>query len=228
MASNKASFDLALTITRAGNLFTTHTPVEAGFDRFSPDLMEKYFKTYAEKELSIPFEELLALGRRDRGDFSEAFNMAYLAIHGSGAVNGVSQLHGQVSRRIFQPLFPRWPQIEVPVSHVTNGVHTPTWDSAEADNLWEQTCGKNRWRETMDGMEECVRKGGDSDFWQLRASGRKALVQYARKRYTRQLAEPRSFEGGCDASGPSAGQRCTDSGLRAAFCHVQASQPSAS
>ena len=189
MASNKASFDLALTITRAGNLFTTHTPVEAGFDRFSPDLMEKYFKTYAEKDLSISFEDLLALGRRDRGDFSEPFNMAYLAFRGSGAVNGVSQLHGQVSRRIFQPLFPRWPQIEVPVSHVTNGVHTPTWDSAEADNLWEQTCGKNRWRETMDGMEECVRKGGDSDFWQLRASGRKALVQYARKRYARQLAE---------------------------------------
>jgi starch phosphorylase len=189
MASNKASFDLALTITRAGNLFTTHTPVEAGFDRFSPDLMEKYFKTYAEKDLSIPFEDLLALGRRDRGDFSEPFNMAYLAIHGSGAVNGVSQLHGQVSRRIFQPLFPRWPQIEVPVSHVTNGVHTPTWDSSEADSLWEQTCGKNRWRESMEGMEECVRKGGDSDFWQLRASGRKALVQYARKRYARQLAE---------------------------------------
>jgi glycogen phosphorylase len=189
MASNKASFDLALTITRAGNLFTTHTPVEAGFDRFSPDLMEKYFKTYAEKDLSIPFEELLAFGRRDRADSREPFNMAYLAFRGSGAVNGVSQLHGQVSRRIFQPLFPRWPQIEVPVSHVTNGVHTPTWDSAEADNLWEQTCGKNRWRETMDGMEECVRKGGDSDFWQLRAGGRKALVQYARKRYARQLAE---------------------------------------
>jgi len=189
MASNKASFDLALTITRAGNLFTTHTPVEAGFDRFSPDLMEKYFKTYAEKDLSIPFEDLLALGRRDRADSTEPFNMAYLAFRGSGAVNGVSQLHGQVSRRIFQPLFPRWPQIEVPVSHVTNGVHTPTWDSAGADNLWEQTCGKNRWRETMDGMEECVRKGGDADFWQLRASGRKSLVQYARKRYARQLAE---------------------------------------
>lgn len=189
MASNKASFDLALTITRAGNLFTTHTPVEAGFDRFSPDLMGKYFKTYAEKELSIPFEELLALGRRDRADSREPFNMAYLAFRGSGAVNGVSQLHGQVSRRIFQPLFPRWPQIEVPVSHVTNGVHTPTWDSSEADNLWEQTCGKNRWRETMDGMEECVRKGGDSDFWQLRAGGRKSLVRYVRKRYARQLAE---------------------------------------
>lgn len=189
MASNKAPFDLALTITRAGNLFTTHTPVEAGFDRFSPDLMQKYFETYAEKELSIPFDKLLALGRRDRGDFSEPFNMAYLAIRGSGSVNGVSQLHGEVSRRIFQPLFPRWPQIEVPVTYVTNGVHTPTWDSAQADSLWEQTCGKNRWRQSMEGMEECVRKGGDSDFWQLRANGRKALVQYVRKRYARQLAE---------------------------------------
>jgi len=189
MASEKATFDLALTITRAGNLFTTHTPVEAGFDRFSPDLMEKYFKTYAEKELSIPFEELLALGRRDSADSREPFNMAYLAFRGSGAVNGVSQLHGQVSRRIFQPLFPRWPRVEVPVTHVTNGVHTPTWDSAEADSLWEHTCGKNRWREAMTGMEECVRKGDDSDFWNLRATGRKSLVQYVRKRYARQLAE---------------------------------------
>ena len=189
MANNKVSFDLALTITRAGNLFTTHTPVEAGFDRFAPDLMEKYFTRYAETELSIPFQELLALGRRDRGDLSEPFNMAYLAIRGSGAVNGVSQLHGLVSRRIFQPLFPRWPEREVPVTHVTNGVHTPTWDSAEADALWERTCGKERWRESMTGVEECVRKGNDADFWQLRASGRKSLVHYVRKRYARQLAE---------------------------------------
>ena len=189
MANNKVSFDLALTITRAGNLFTTHTPVEAGFDRFAPDLMEKYFTRYAETELSIPFQELLALGRRDRGDLSEPFNMAYLAIRGSGAVNGVSQLHGLVSRRIFQPLFPRWPEREVPVTHVTNGVHTPTWDSAEADALWERTCGKARWREGMTGVEECVRKGSDADFWQLRASGRKSLVHYVRKRYARQLAE---------------------------------------
>ena len=119
--------------------------------------------------------------------------MAYLAVRGSGAVNGVSQLHGQVSRRIFQPLFPRWPETEVPVTHVTNGVHTPTWDSAAADRLWEATCGKERWRESM---TECwrsdVRKVSDSDLWQLRADGRKSLVEYVRKRYARQLAEPRS------------------------------------
>src|ERR1700730_9754094 len=122
-------FSVALTVTRAGNLFTTHTPVEAGFDRFAPSLMEKYLRGYAERDLSIPFGDLLALGRRDRNDFSEPFNMAYLAIRGSGAVNGVSQLHGQVSRRLFQGLFPRWPEVEVPVSYVTNGVHAPTWDS---------------------------------------------------------------------------------------------------
>ena len=112
MVDNKKPFDLALAITRAGNLFTTHTPVEAGFDRFSAELMGSYLKKYAEQELSISLDDLLALGRRDRGNGAEQFNMAYLAIHGSGGVNGVSRLHGQVSRQIFQPLFPRWPQNE--------------------------------------------------------------------------------------------------------------------
>lgn len=187
MVENNQPFDLALTVTRAGNLFTTHTPVEAGFDRFAPALMENYLTSYA-KGLSISLQDLLALGRRDRGDLSEPFNMAYLAVRGSGAVNGVSQLHGQVSRRIFQPLFPRWPQSEVPVSHVTNGVHTPTWDSAEADSLWEVTCGKERWRESTEGVDECIRNIDDSDLWQLRTIGRKSLVQYVRERATRQLA----------------------------------------
>lgn len=188
MADNKRPFDLALTITRAGNLFTTHTPVDAGFDRFAPDLMEKYFKRYAEKELSISFHDLLSLGRQDPNDSSEPFNMAYLAIRGSGAVNGVSQLHGQVSRRLFQGLFPRWPEVEVPVTHVTNGVHMPTWDSAEADRLWEASCGKERWLEATENLEADFRCVSDSDLWQLRADGRKSLVEYTRKLHVRQLA----------------------------------------
>ena len=106
MADNMQPFDLALAITRAGNLFTTHTPVEAGFDRFDPGLMGWYFKKYAEDGLSLSIQDLLALGRRDRGDSSEPFNMAYLALRGSGAVNGVSRLHGQVSRQIFQSCSP--------------------------------------------------------------------------------------------------------------------------
>ena len=185
---NRQPFELALTITRAGNLFTTHTPVEAGFDRFAPDLIEKYLRKYAQEKLAISFEELLALGRRDRRDSCEPFNMAYLAIRGSGAVNGVSKLHGEVSRRIFQVLFPRWPENEVPVTHVTNGVHTPTWDSAKADHLWELACGKDRWRGTLANIEKNASAVSDSDLWQLRADNRKTLVAYVRRLYVRQLA----------------------------------------
>ena len=101
---------------------------------------------YAEKRLGISLDELLALGRQNPRDPGEPFNMAYLAIRGSGAVNGVSRLHGEVSRRIFQSLFPRWPEAEVPVAHVTNGVHTPSWDSPEADALWTRTVGPRRWQ----------------------------------------------------------------------------------
>jgi glycogen phosphorylase len=188
MEDNGQPFDVALTVTRAGNLFTTHTPVEAGFDRFAPSLIERYLRKYAEEKLSISLEQLLALGRRDRQDSSEPFNMAYLAIRGSGAVNGVSRLHGQVSRRLFQGLFPRWPESEVPVSSVTNGVHTPTWDSAEADRLWESMCSKNRWHGTLANMAKGVSGVSDSDLWQLRADSRKTLVDYVRRLYVRQLA----------------------------------------
>ena len=99
-----------LRATRAGNLFTTHTPVEAGFDRFAPALVEQYLRELRRGRLGIGLEQLLALGRRNPADAGEPFNMAYLALRGSGAVNGVSRLHGEVSRRIFQPLFPRWPE----------------------------------------------------------------------------------------------------------------------
>ena len=188
MEDNSQPFDLALTITRAGNIFTTHTPVEAGFDRFAPSLLERYLRKYAEERLSISFQDILALGRRNHEDTTEPFNMAYLAVRGSGAVNGVSKLHGQVSRRIFQVLFPRWPEDEVPVTHVTNGVHTPTWDSPEADRMWELACGKNRWREELADVGKDVAAVQDSDLWQLRANNRKTLVDYVRKLYVRQSA----------------------------------------
>ncbi len=188
MEENQQPFNLALAVTRAGNLFTTHTPVEAGFDRFAPDLIEKYFKIYAETKLSISCRDLLALGRRTAVDSTEPFNMAYLAMRGSGAVNGVSRLHGQVSRRIFQALFPRWPEAEVPVTHVTNGVHMPTWDSVAADRLWQASCGKKRWYGNLATLEKDLRCVDDFDLWQLRSDGRKALVEYVRKVHVRQLA----------------------------------------
>src|SRR5208337_484012 len=167
-------------------LFTTHTPVEAGFDRFAPELMDQYFTKYAESELRIEFDELMALGRRDPLDRSEPFNMAYLALRGSGAANGVSQLHGEVSRRIFQVLFPRWPEREVPVSHVTNGVHVPTWESPDANKLWAGVCGDERWMGAIECVEADFRKLTDAQLWQLRTSATKALIEYTRTRLARQ------------------------------------------
>ncbi len=181
-------FDAALAVTRAGNLFTTHTAVAAGFDRFAPALIEQYLGGYAEQELALDLVDLLALGRRDQSDGSESFNMAYLAIRGSGAVNGVSRLHGQVSRQLFRPLFPRWPAGEVPIGYVTNGVHMPSWDSAEADDLWTCACGKDRWLEMTKDLERDILCITDAELWQFRIAASNSFVAYARKRISRQLA----------------------------------------
>jgi starch phosphorylase len=180
-------FDVALAVTRVGNLFTTHTPVAAGFDRFDPALIEQYLGWYAQSKLGISFHELMALGRQNANDSSEPFNMAYLAVRGSGAVNGVSRLHGQVSRRIFEPLFPRWPEDEVPIGHVTNGVHMSSWDSEESDALWTDSCGKDRWHGTLKTLEEDIRAVPESRLWECRASARQSLIEYIRERLSRQL-----------------------------------------
>src|SRR5580658_1110657 len=185
MHANAQPFEVALATTRAGNVFTTHTAVEAGFDRFAPALIEQYLSGYAEQKLGIPLQNLLALGRQNPSDPSESFNMAYLAIRGSGAVNGVSRLHGQVSRQLFAPLFPHWPIEEVPVGHVTNGVHMPTWDSAPADDLWTAACGKDRWLGAVETMERDIRRASDAGLWQFRGAARTALVEYARERLSR-------------------------------------------
>jgi starch phosphorylase len=180
-------FQAALAVTRAGNVFTTHTAVPAGFDRFPPNLIEQYLSVYSQR-LGISLQELLALGRLDPNDAAEPFNMAYLAIRGSRAVNGVSRLHGEVSRRLFAPLFPRWPEAEVPVGHVTNGVHVPSWDSEPADTLWTEACGKDRWLGPVPTLEQDFRRVTDARLWQLRTTSRKALVEFARDRLTRELA----------------------------------------
>lgn len=180
-----ASFAVALRATRAGNLFTTHTPVAAGFDRFAPELFELYFDEYA-RSLAIGVDELMALGRRDPEDRREPFNMAYLGMRGSGAVNGVSRLHGDVSRRIFESLFPHWPRDEVPIGHVTNGVHTPTWDSAAADALWTRACGKSRWRGELETLEAGLRRVQDETLWSVRMESRRRLIEFLRARSAQQ------------------------------------------
>jgi starch phosphorylase len=187
MEETGASFEVALSVTRAGNLFTTHTAVEAGFDRFDPTLVEHYLGNYAQKKLGLTRRDLLALGRQNPDDSSEPFNMAYLGLRGSGAVNGVSRLHGEVSRKIFAPLFPRWPLGEVPIRHVTNGVHTPSWDSAAADTLWTQACGKDRWISATPSVESDIRGVPDAQLWSFRNRTRESLVTFARELLSQSL-----------------------------------------
>lgn len=187
MKATGLPFQAALAATRAGNIFTTHTAVPAGFDRFSPALIEQYLSKYAQKELGISVHDLLALGRLHPHDHDADFNMAYLALHGSGASNGVSRLHGDVSRDLFAPLFPHWPVNEVPIGHVTNGVHMPSWDSLKSDNLWTDACGKSRWLGTTEKMEADVKKIPDERIWKMRNNCRQTLVEYARRTLHRQL-----------------------------------------
>ena len=188
MEENGQPFDVALTATRAGNLFTTHTPVAAGFDRFSPALMNLYLKWYATERLHISFEDLMALGRANPNDPDEPFNMAYLAMHGAGAINGVSKLHGEVSRSIFLPLFPRWPVEEIPIGSVTNGVHIASWTAEASEHLWAEVCGKDCWLGTTERAGEKIRAVSDDALWKLRNDNCNELVRFVRLRTQRQRA----------------------------------------
>jgi len=192
MEKNGITFEEALATTRAGNLFTTHTAVAAGFDHFDPYMVLEHLGAYASDKLHLSMYDLLALGRQNPDNPSENFNMAYLAIHGSGGVNGVSRLHGQVSRHLFEPLFYRWPTEEVPVGHVTNGIHTPSWDSAEADAVWTQACGINRWMGPTEELAKDILQLEDGRLWQMRNACRGSLVNYIRK----QTGDVQLFEPG--------------------------------
>ncbi|HEY0297618.1 MAG TPA: alpha-glucan family phosphorylase, partial [Arachidicoccus sp.] len=105
-----------------------------------------------------------------------------------GAINGVSELHGRVSRHLFSSLFSRWSVPEIPIGYVTNGVHTPSWDSELADRLWTTACGKDRWIGSMETLAQDIQKLPDNAFWQLRNDSRKIFVDYIRERLERQQA----------------------------------------
>jgi starch phosphorylase len=193
-ANNGLSFWDAFWASRAGNVFTTHTPVAAGFDLFPVEMLRKYLvclkADWDDPDVSV--DDLIALGQIARGD---PFNMAYLAERGAALTLGVSRLHGEFSRRIFQPLFPRIPNCEVPIGYVTNGVHVPTWDSAAADKLWSDACGKERWRSTPDDLGERIATVSDEQLWAMRGQGRQRLIRIARERLETQLRE-RGLNGG--------------------------------
>lgn len=176
------AFSNAMLMTRPGNAFTTHTPVSAGFDRFDPELIGHFMKPYI-RETGLSEKEFLALGRIDPENPAEPFNMATLAVRACGSTNAVSALHAEVSRRIFAPLYPRWPIWEIPVGHVTNGVHVACWDSKESDRFWTDVFGKERWREAPgEGREESFQGIPDEVLWTLRSENRAHLVEYVRDR----------------------------------------------
>ncbi|HUZ71444.1 MAG TPA: alpha-glucan family phosphorylase [Stellaceae bacterium] len=174
----------AWSAARAGTVFTTHTPVAAGFDRYPSELIGRYLRVAMDAfdDAGVAMAEILALGRADQDGAAAPFNMAYLAVRSSLASFGVSRLHGRVSRHIFQPLFPRWPNGEVPVDHVTNGIHVPSWDSAQADRIWTAACGKDRWRTMSDALSASIEALSDEALWEMRGDSRKELVRSVRAR----------------------------------------------
>lgn len=174
--SLEESFDAV----RAESVFTTHTPVPAGMDRFSRDLMERYFKPWTD-EVGIQFETLMELGRDPGSGMDAPFNMAILAMRLSGARNGVSALHGAVSRRMFQNLWPGVPEDEIPVRHVTNGVHAHTWVSTEIRELLDAHVSP-QWAQPETPDWSGVLNIPDRELWKTREVCRARLIVGARRR----------------------------------------------
>lgn len=173
------SFDEAVAVTRAGGLFTTHTPVPAGIDRFPVELMERYFGSWC-TTCGVPFEDLLALGRRpDEAD--DRFNMAVMGLRLAGASNGVSQLHGDVSRHMFAGLWPQVATHEVPIGSVTNGVHGPSWVSAEVDDLLRAEVAPD-WSVAPAPAWDGILDVDPARVWATRRQGTERLVRFVRGR----------------------------------------------
>lgn len=142
MQREQVHFDSALEKVRSSSLFTTHTPVPAGHDHFSTDLIQSYFNHYA-GELGLSMDRFMALGKIQPDNLEEDFSMSHLAIRLSKQVNGVSKLHGQVSREMFEVLYPGYIAEEVHIGHVTNSVHYPTWIAESLNVLYQDHFGKD-------------------------------------------------------------------------------------
>ena len=174
------TFDEAIEATRAGALFTTHTPVPAGIDRFPAELMERYFAGFA-TECGVTFERLMKLGQRADEPDETRFNMAVMGLRLAARSNGVAALHGAVSREMFQGLWPDVPVDEVPITSVTNGVHAPTWISPELTDLFGRYVGRT-WDGAGDEDWAKVRTIRDDELWRVREIGRERLVIFVRER----------------------------------------------
>jgi len=187
MRDHDLPFDAALEAARAGAIFTTHTPVQAGFDVFPRELMARYFADYAE-EVGLTFDQFLALGHPAR-ETGGSFNMAGLAIRTSAHVNGVSELHGKVSRSILGAYAPGVPEHEVPIGHVTNGAHTRSCISREAGLLFDRYLGGDWWKGAGDpDTWQNIEAIPDEELWATHSRQRERLVSFTRRRLAEQVA----------------------------------------
>ncbi len=189
MQHDHLNFQEARDLVRGSNAFTTHTPVPAGIDIFKPDLIGKYFSPYYEK-LSVSPHELFGLGRNNPDDSNEFFSMAILALKLSSRVNGVARLHGQVSRKMWRNLWPDLPLDEVPISHITNGVHVNSWISMEMSELFDRYLGP-RWLEEPGDQKiwERINAIPSAELWRTHERRRERLVGYVRRRLRQQLID---------------------------------------
>ena len=187
MKENNISFAEAREITTAGTVFTTHTPVPAGNDYFNPVLIDKYFTDFY-KKCGITRKEFFSLGRRDANNDAEDFCMTILALRMSAYSNGVSKLHGDVSRAIWQNVWPGIPASDTPIGSITNGVHTPSWVSRDMAHLFERYLGP-RWKDDMDesALWSLVHRIPDEELWRTHERRRERLVAFARLRLRSQL-----------------------------------------
>ena len=187
MEKNNLSFAAARTLATSALIFTTHTSVVAGHDYFSPDLMDRYFQGYFPK-LGIDRQEFLGLGRQDPSNDSESFCMTILALRLASFCNGVSRLHGQVSRQLWRGIWPDVPEDEIPITYVTNGVHFKSWISQEMNQLYERYLGPS-WREQP--ADEKIWHRAESisgeSLWRTHEVRRERLVAFARHRLHAQL-----------------------------------------
>lgn len=182
------STEEAMQIVKAGTVFTTHTPVPAGIDEFHPAMIEKYLSHYLNKA-GIELEEFLALGRHNPDDVSEPFNMALFAIRTTCCANGVSKLHGEVSRRMWHGIWPNIPVEEVPIKYITNGIHISSWISHEMSALLDRYLGP-KWAEdpSNETIWKRVEKIPDVELWRIHERRRERLIAFVRKSSKEQLS----------------------------------------
>lgn len=187
------TYEEAFEAAKASNVFTVHTPVAAGNDEFPVEMMDKYFGHYYGK-LGINREQFLALGRVHPENATESFKMPVLAIRTSAYRNGVSQLHGDVSRKIWSGLWMELPTEEVPINAITNGVHAKTWLSAEINSLFERYLGARWSEEVVDkSIWHNIDQIPDEEFWRIHQRCKERLVGFVRSRLKRQLQRRGAF-----------------------------------